>query len=74
MNHCEQAVEKVVDLIRIDHRHLVYLRVANQVAISSLSEILCVRHSMSTRSMNATQDKNHRYGGPGGAAAIPDPR
>ena len=36
----------------------------------SLSEILCVRHSMSTRSMNATQDEDDRYGGQGGAAAI----
>ena len=39
----------------------------------SLSEILCVRHSMSTRSMNATQDQTHRFGGPGGTAAISHP-
>ncbi|WP_081679733.1 restriction endonuclease subunit S [Acidovorax sp. JHL-9] len=36
----------------------------------SLSESLCVRHSMSTRSMNATQDEDHRISGQGGAAAI----
>ena len=36
----------------------------------SLSETLCVRHSMSTRSMNATQDEDHRSSGQGGAAAI----
>ena len=36
----------------------------------SLSEILCVRHSMSTRSMNATQDQTHRFGGPGGSVRI----
>ncbi|MEG1454874.1 MAG: LysR substrate-binding domain-containing protein [Comamonas sp.] len=38
--------------------------------LSSLSEILCVRHNMSSRSMNATQNKNHRCSGPGGEAAI----
>jgi len=38
------------------------------IALRSLSGILCARHSMTTRSMNATQDK-HRYGGQGGAAA-----
>ena len=36
--------------------------------LESLSGILCARHSMTTRSMNATQDK-HRCGGQGGAAA-----
>ena len=41
--------------------------------LRSLSEILCVRHSMSTRSMNATQDQTHRFGGPGGTAAISHP-
>ena len=41
--------------------------------LASLSEILCVRHSMSTRSMNATQDQTHRFGGPGGTAAISHP-
>ena len=41
--------------------------------LESLSEILCVRHSMSTRSMNATQDQTHRFGGPGGTAAISHP-
>lgn len=44
------------------------------VAISedrmSLSEVLCVRHSMSTRSMNATQDEDNRSSGQGGAATI----
>ena len=34
----------------------------------SLSGSLCARHSMTQRSMNATQDED-RYGGPGGAAA-----
>ena len=34
----------------------------------SLSGILCARHSMTTRSMNATQDED-RYGGQGGGAA-----
>jgi hypothetical protein len=38
------------------------------VLISSLSGILCARHSMTTRSMNATQDED-RYGGQGGGAA-----
>ena len=38
--------------------------------VASLSEILCVRHSMSTRSMNATQDEDDRSDGQGGAAAI----
>ncbi|WP_431603978.1 large conductance mechanosensitive channel protein MscL, partial [Acidovorax soli] len=36
-------------------------------AAPSLSESLCVRHSMSTRSMNATQDEDHRISGQGGA-------
>ena len=34
----------------------------------SLSGLLCARHSMTTRSMNATQDED-RYGGQDGAAA-----
>ena len=38
------------------------------LAARSLSGILCARHSMTTRSMNATQDED-RCGGPGGAAA-----
>ena len=38
--------------------------------ITSLSDVLCVRHSMSTRSMNATQDEDNRSSGQGGAAAI----
>jgi Transposase DNA-binding len=45
------------------------LRTADRLA-KSLSEFLCVRHSMTTRSMNATQDKDDRCGGQGGAAAI----
>ena len=36
--------------------------------VGSLSESLCARHSMTTRSMNATQDQA-RHGGPSGAAA-----
>jgi IS5 family transposase len=36
--------------------------------LASLSGILCARHSMTTRSMNATQDKD-RCGGQDGAAA-----
>ncbi|WP_397534270.1 hypothetical protein, partial [Roseateles sp.] len=40
------------------------LRVSTSVG--NLSEILCVRHSMSTRSMNATQDEDDRHGGQGG--------
>ena len=39
-------------------------------SFASLSEILCVGHSMSTRSMNATQNENYRYGGQSGPAAI----
>ena len=38
------------------------------LVVLSLSGILCVRHSMTTRSMNATQDED-RCGGQGGAAA-----
>ena len=40
------------------------------IAMRSLSEILCVRHSMSTTSMNATLDEDDRSDGQGGAAAI----
>ena len=42
------------------------VQVSNVVLVGpsnvSLSGILCVRHSMTQRSLNATQDK-HRYGG-----------
>jgi hypothetical protein len=36
-----------------------------------VSETLCVRHNMTTRSMNAKQDEDERYGAEGGAAANP---
>jgi pimeloyl-ACP methyl ester carboxylesterase len=36
--------------------------------LPSLSGFLCARHSMTQRSMNATQDED-RHGGPSGAAA-----
>ena len=38
--------------------------------LAGLSGNLCVRHNMSTRNMNATQDEDYRYRGQGGAAAI----
>jgi hypothetical protein len=37
-------------------------------SLLSLSGFLCARHSMTQRSMNATQDQD-RCGGPSGAAA-----
>ena len=63
-----RAVESV-DLDNARHRiDFLVGCTAQRLACPSLSGILCARHSMTTRSMNATQDK-HRYGGQGGAAA-----
>ena len=42
--------------------HAELRKALDAVTVTSLSGILCVGHSMTQRSMNATQDK-HRYGG-----------
>ncbi|MGE4244084.1 hypothetical protein [Ramlibacter sp.] len=72
MNHAESDGELSVNVPELgDWRLMLVGWATGSDGKARVSEILCARHNMTTRSMSATQTEDQRCGAEGGASADP---